>query len=158
MKTTDDIAKKIKGITKQPLRTIKSYLGSIQNDLNADRNTIRFADFSIEISDELKNELYNDFNSILTETETETENTKGFEDIYSSEYAEKQIELNEYIIEQDYVNSLQLEKNKEKYEAKKQLHISTSKGCNCTRCGGSGRVRYNYANGICFKCFGTGKI
>lgn len=40
----------------------------------------------------------------------------------------------------------------------KLYYINQNKiDCNCSRCGGSGRVNFSYANGVCFQCQGSGK-
>ena len=144
-----DLQKTIE-LCRMPKKLAKKYLGSIENEINKGNAVIELDGITYTIPTELQP----NYDSIDNTTNDDcSDYAKSFE-----RQKEVDIEIANFNIEQDYKKSLQLEKNKEKYESKKQLHISTSKGCDCPRCGGSGKVRYNYANGICFKCFGTGKI
>lgn len=38
------------------------------------------------------------------------------------------------------------------------FEINTDNFCTCTKCNGSGKVGFAYADGICFDCFGIGYI
>lgn len=136
--------------TEISLKEMIKSLGQIENDLN--RNIVRTENGKIEITNSDRNTLI----SLLNKKEIKTNYTEILETRYSNDYDKTEEDKQEDII--FYDKELQKEALREENNKNIIANYRPKKNIKCTRCGGSGKVNFSYANGICFKCMGTGLI
>jgi len=149
MKTLEKFYKEYCKYTQVSLKEVSKNMGQIENCLN--RGFIRNNEDDILLQNDEIDKLINLIPRFIEEDIDINESHRCSCDYEKTE--DEKEEDREFYRKEEEKEAIREENNRKIIEK-----YSPVKNIKCPRCNGTGKVNFSYANGICFKCMGTGVV